>query len=123
MIDYQGNNNDTHGEVDAPVGDVPPEDIDDHHMANVNPQQPGMQVPPDIPVDGHQHLQPLRRPTRPALRRTQQHEQDYVRLREIESERCAEQRARQRAYDVVYARVHNITGQQLLNVDNHHQKY
>jgi hypothetical protein len=55
-IDYQANNNDTHGVVDAPVGDVPPaDDIDDHHtMANVDaPQEPEVQVPPDIPVDGH----------------------------------------------------------------------
>jgi hypothetical protein len=46
-IDYQANNNDTHGVVDAPVGDVPPaDDIDDHHtMANVDaPQEPGVQV-------------------------------------------------------------------------------
>lgn len=73
-IDYQANNNDTHGEVDDPFGDdVPPDDIDDHHMANVDPQEPGMQVPPDIPlVDGHQHLLlPQRLPTRPALTRTQ----------------------------------------------------
>jgi hypothetical protein len=117
-IDYQANNNDTHGVADAPVGDVPRDNIDDHHMANVDPQQPRVQVPPDIPVDGHQHLQPRRLPTRPALTRTQQRD-DYVRLREIESERCAEQRARQRAYDVGDAHVHNITGQQLLNVDNH----
>ena len=85
-IDYQAYNNDTHGVVDAPVGDVPPDDIDDHHMANVDPQEPGVQVPPDIPVDG----------------------------------RRAEQRAQQRADDVADAHVRNITDQQLLNVDNHH---
>ncbi len=51
-IDYQAYINDTHGVVDAPVGDVPRDDIDDHHMANVDPQEPGVQVPPDIPVDG-----------------------------------------------------------------------
>jgi len=39
-IDYQANNNDTHGEVDAPVGDVPPDDIDDHNMANVDHHDP-----------------------------------------------------------------------------------
>ena len=86
-IDYQANNNDTHGEVDDPFGDdVPPDDIDDHRMANVDPQEPGMQVPPDIPlVDGHQHLLlPQRLPTRPALTRTQQRD-DYVLLREIEA--------------------------------------
>ena len=143
-IDYQANNNDTHGEVDAPFGDVrPDEDIDDHHMANVYPQEPGMQVPPDIPpVDGHQHLLPRRLPTRPALTRTQQRDDyvllreieserraeqraqqqrdDYVRLQEIESERRAEQRAQQRAHDVADAHVCNITDQQLLNVDNQH---
>ena len=119
-IDYQANNNDTHGEVDAPFGDVrPDEDIDDHHMANVDPQEPGVQVPPDIPVDGHQHLLPRRLPTRPALTRTQQRD-DYVLLREIESERRAEQRAQQRAHDVADAHVCNITDQQLLNVDNQH---
>jgi len=142
-IDYQAINNDTHGEVDAPFGDVrPDEDIDDHHMANVDPQEPGMQVPPDIPpVDGHQHLLPRRLPTRPALTTTQQRD-DYARLREIESERraeqCAQQRAndyvrlqeveserrdeqlaQQRADDVADAHVRNITDQ-LLNVDNHH---
>ena len=86
-IDYQAYNNDTYGVVDAPVGDVPPDDIDDHHMANVDPQEPGVQqVPPDIPVDG----------------------------------RRAEQRAQQRADDVADAHVRNITDQQLLNVDNHH---
>ena len=85
-IDYQAYNNDTHGVVDAPVGDVPRDDIDDHHMANVDPQEPGVQVPPDIPVDG----------------------------------RRAEQRAQQRADDVADAHVRNITDQQLLNVDNHH---
>jgi hypothetical protein len=144
-IDYQANNNDTHGVVDAPVGDVPPDDIDDHHtMANVDatPQEPGVQVPPDIPVDGHQHLLPRRLPTRPALTRTQQRDDyvllreieserraeqraqqqrdDYVRLQEIESERRAEQRAQQRAHDVADAHVCNITDQQLLNVDNQH---
>jgi hypothetical protein len=117
MIDYQNNNNDTHGVVDAPVGDVPPDDIgaveninnesinndnhdvvdappvgnvtdwllsnvDNHHMANVDPQEPGVQVPPDIPVDGRQHLLPRRLPTRPALTKTQQGD-DYVLLREI----------------------------------------
>jgi hypothetical protein len=130
--------------VDAPVGDVPPDDIDDHHtMANVDaPQEPGVQVPPDIPVDGHQHLLPRRLPTRPALTRTQQRDDyvllreieserraeqraqqqrdDYVRLQEIESERRAEQRAQQRAHDVADAHVCNITDQQLLNVDNQH---
>ena len=137
-IDYQANNdNDTHGEVDDPFGDVPPDDIDDHHMANVDPQEPGMQVPPDtIPlVDGHQHLLlPRRLPTRPALTRTQQRD-DYARLREIESERHAEQCAQQRANDYVRlqeveserrdeqlaqqrADDRNITDQ-LLNVDNH----
>ncbi len=87
-IDYQAYNNDTHGVVDAPVGDVPRDDIDDHHMANVDPpQEPGaVQVPPDIPVDG----------------------------------RRAKQRAQQRADDVADAHVRNITDQQLLNVDNHH---
>ena len=116
-IDYQANKNDTHGVVDAPVGDVPPDDIGaveninnefinndshdvvdaptvgnvtdwllsnvgNHHMANVDPQEPGVQVPPDIPVDGRQHLLPRRLPTRPALTRTQQGD-DYVLLREI----------------------------------------
>ena len=137
-IDYQANKNDTHGVVDAPVGDVPPDDIDDHHMANVDPQEPGVQVPPDIPVDGRQHLLQRRLPTRPALTRTQQGDDyvlfreieserraeqrahDYVRLRDIESERRAEQRAQQRAHDVADAHVRNITDQQLLNVDNHH---
>ncbi len=87
-IDYQAYNNDTHGVVDAPVGDVPRDDIDDHHMANIDPpQEPGVQqVPADIPVDG----------------------------------RRAEQRAQQRADDVADAHVRNITDQQLLNVDNHH---
>jgi hypothetical protein len=141
-IDYQANNNDTHGVVDAPVGDVPRDNIDDHHMANVDAQEPGVQVPPDIPpVDGHQHLLPRRLPTRPALTRTQQRD-DYARLREIESERraeqCAQQRAndyvrlqeikserrakqlaQQRADDVADAHVCNITDQ-LLNVDNNH---
>jgi hypothetical protein len=105
-IDYQANNNDTHGEVDDPFGDVPPDDIDDHHMADVDPQEPGMQVPPDIPlVDGHQHLLPQRLPTRPALTRTQQRD-DYVLLRQIESERRAEQCAQQRADD--YVRLQDI---------------
>jgi len=51
-IDYQAYNNDTHEVFDAPVGDVPRDNINDHHMANVDPQEPGVQVPPDIPVDG-----------------------------------------------------------------------
>ncbi len=51
-IDYQAYNNDTHGVVDALVGDIPRDDIDDHHMANVDPQEPGVQVLPDLPVDG-----------------------------------------------------------------------
>jgi hypothetical protein len=55
-----------------------------------------------------------------AKQRAQQQRDDYVRLREIESERCAEQRAQQRAHDVADSHVHNITDQQLLNVDNHH---
>jgi hypothetical protein len=61
-------------------------------MANVDPpQEPGaVQVPPDIPVDG---------------RRAKQR---------------AQQRAQQRADDVADAHVRNITDQQLLNVDNHH---
>jgi len=89
-IDYQAYNNDTHGVVDAPVGDVPRDDIlDDHHMANSDPQETGVQVLPDLPVDG----------------------------------RRAEQRAQQRADDVADAHVCNITDQQLLNVDNHHDVF
>jgi hypothetical protein len=49
----------------------------------------------------------------------QQRANDYVRLQEIESERRAEQLAQQRANDAADAHVRNITDQ-LLNVDNHH---
>jgi hypothetical protein len=55
-----------------------------------------------------------------AKQRAQQQRDDYVQLREIESEQCAKQRAQQRAHDVADAHVCNITDQQLLNVDNQH---
>ncbi len=120
-INNESINNDNHDVVDAPpVGNVTDwllGNVDNHHMANVDPQEP-VQVPPDIPGDGRQHLLPRRLPTRPALTRTQQGD-DYVLLREIESERRAEQLAQQRAHDVVDAHVRNITDQ-LLNVDSHH---
>jgi len=84
---------------------------------NVDPQEP-VHFPPDIPGDGCQHLLPRRLPTRPALTRTQQRD-DYVLLRQIESERLrAKQHAHQRANDVLDPPVRNITDQ-LLNVDDH----
>ena len=119
-INNQSINNDNRDVVDAPpVGNVTDRllNVDSHHVANVDPQEPG-HFPPDIPGDGHQHLLPRRLPTQPALTRTQQRD-DYILLREIKSERHAEQRAQQRAYDVVDAPVCNITDQ-LLNVVNHH---
>ena len=65
-----------------------------------------------------QHIPPRGLPTRPALTRTQQRD-DYVLLRQIESERLrAEQRAEQRANDVLDPPVRYITDQ-LLNVDDH----
>jgi len=82
---------------------------------NVDPQEP-VHFPPDILGDGRQRLLPRRLPTRPALTRTQQRD-DYLLLRQIESDR-AEQRAQQRANDVLDPPVRNITDQ-LLNVDDH----
>ena len=84
---------------------------------NVDPKEP-VHLQPDIPGDGRQHVLPRCLPTRPALTRTQQRE-DYLMLRQIESERLrAEQRAQQRANDVLDPPVRNITDQ-LLNVDDH----
>ena len=101
-IDNQSNNNDNRDVVDAPVGNLTDRllNVDSHHVANVDPQEP-VHFPPDIPGDGRQHLLPRRLPTRPALTRTQQCD-DYVLLRQIESERLrAKQRAQQRANDVM----------------------
>ncbi len=104
--------------MDDPVRNITDQllNVDSHHVANVDPQEP-VHFPPDIPGDGRQPLLPRCLPTRPALTRTQQRD-DYVLLRQIESEQRSQQRAQQCAHDVVDAPVRNITDQ-LLNVDNH----